>query len=306
MVMTKHKRKAPAPAASRFRASWKGQLRFGLVSFNVEAVNAHSSSGGDIHFNQLHAECHSRIKYQKVCPVHGPVDKSEIVSGYEYAKGKYVEMEAEELNELRSDREKSLSIDNFVAPDKIDPLYFDGRVYYLLPASTDSTEPYQVLVQAMEQKGKYAVGHLVFSGKDQVVLVRPIEGVLVMTMLNYAAEVRTVEDLGTVGSERKIPARTLKLAESLIDSWTDKKFDFAAYEDQYRDRLQELIQAKIAGEEVVEPEETEEAPVINLMDALKKSVAQSRGRQSSNDKPKKGPPPKRSSSRRKSSRKKAS
>jgi DNA end-binding protein Ku len=296
------RRNSPNRPNHPFRATWKGQLRFGLVSFAVEAINVHAAERGDIHFHQLHDECHSRIRYQKVCPVHGQVTNNEIISGYEYEKGKYVEIDADELDELRSDKERSLSIDNFVASDEIDPLYLDGRMYFLVPAATESIEPYQVLVKAMEHRKRYGVGHVVFSGKDQIVLVRPKDGVLMMAMLNYAAEIREPGDLGAVGTDHKVAARTMKLAEDLIDSWTDRKFDFAAYEDKYRHRLEELIADKIAGREVVTPAEEEEAPVINLMDALKRSMAKSRSASSK----RKMPATKATGHRRRTSRKRAS
>jgi DNA end-binding protein Ku len=116
-----------AKQTTTFRSSWKGQIRFGLVSFSVQAINALSKSGGDIHFNQLHAPCHSRIRYKKVCPIHGEVSQDEIVSGYEYERGKYVEFEKDELAELRPESERALSIDTFVAPGAIDAIYLDGR-----------------------------------------------------------------------------------------------------------------------------------------------------------------------------------
>src|SRR5687767_3366341 len=116
---------------TRWRASWKGQLQFGLVSFSVQAINARSPEEGDIHFHQLHAPCHNRIRYEKVCPVHGEVDNDDIVLGYEYARGKYVEMDSEELDQLRTEKERSLTIDSFIDPQEIDPIYFDGRMYYL-------------------------------------------------------------------------------------------------------------------------------------------------------------------------------
>src|ERR1700751_5603160 len=109
------------------RASWKGDIKFGLVTFTVEAFNAMNRSAGDIHFHQLHAKCHSRIHYQKVCPIHGEVSKDEIVSGYEYEKGKYVEIEPEQLDVLRTHEERTLTIDAFVEPNQIDPVYYDGR-----------------------------------------------------------------------------------------------------------------------------------------------------------------------------------
>src|SRR6185503_14317799 len=130
---------------AKHRASWKGNLTFGLVSFPVQAFNARNAEQSDVHFHQLHAECHRRIRYAKMCPVHGEVTNDEIISGYEYAKGKYVEIEPEELDVLRTQTERSLTIDAFVEPDAIDPIYFDGRMYYLAPDGPVAEEPYAVI-----------------------------------------------------------------------------------------------------------------------------------------------------------------
>ena len=115
------------------RYSWKGFLRLSLVSVPVQAVNAEVSGGDKIHFHMLHAPCHNRIRYQKICPVHGEVQNSEIVHGYEYAKGQYVIVEDDDLDAVRSQGDKAINIETFVAPDAIDPMYYDGRTYYLLP-----------------------------------------------------------------------------------------------------------------------------------------------------------------------------
>src|SRR3954453_2312215 len=129
---TKSKGKQGRKSSSQ-RAGWKGQMTFGLVSFPVEAFNALDRQHSDIHFHQIHAQCHRRIHYQKVCPVHGEVSSDEIISGYEYRKGKYIEIEPEELEAVRTKKQRSLTIDAFVNPSTIDPLYFDGRMYYLVP-----------------------------------------------------------------------------------------------------------------------------------------------------------------------------
>lgn len=272
--MAKHKQ-ARKKSRPKHRASWKGQLAFGLVSFPVQAFNALSREGSDIHFHQLHAACHRRIHYQKVCPVHGEVSNDEIVSGYEYGKGRYIEVEPEELDALRTKEERALTIDTFVEPEVIDPLYLDGRMYYLLPDGGAADQPYAVMVQAMEHEAKYAVGQVVFSGKDQIVLVRPLDGVLHMAMLNYAAEIRDPADIATLPKPPRGITREVKLAQSLIKTWTNKSFDFSAYEDRYREKVKELLEAKVEGRDVVAPEEEDEpAEVINLMDALKRSVAQ--------------------------------
>jgi DNA end-binding protein Ku len=272
-------KKTKAKSRPKHRASWRGQLTFGLVSFPVQAMNALNREGSDIHFHQLHATCHSRIRYQKVCPVHGEVSNDEIVSGYEYKKGKYVEIEPEELDALRTERERSLTIDAFLEPDEIDPLYFDGRMYYLQPSGAGAEESYAVVAEAMEREEKVGIGQVVFSGKDQIVLVRPLDGVLHMAMLNYEAEIRPPEQMKVTLHKPKGMLRKVQLAQTLIRSWTERDFDFSQYEDQHRHRVQELVKANIEGREIVAPEENEEPEVVNLMEALKRSVNQvSRGR----------------------------
>lgn len=272
------RQKPPTSGTSRTRerSGWKGNFSFGLVTFAVEAFNALDRSESDIHFNQLHEKCHSRIRYQKVCPVHGPVETDEIVSGYEHRKGKYIEIDPEELSALRTERERALTIDAFVSPETVDPLYFDGRMYYLLPAGNGAEEPYAVIMTAMEQEKRYAVGRVVFSGKDQIVLIRPVDGVLHMAMLNYHAELRPAAKIA-VGLKSRVDSRQAKLARTLVREWSDDAFDFPQYEDTYREKVEELIAAKVKGHELVAPEEEEEEPAtINLMDALKKSLKQAR------------------------------
>lgn len=267
---------AKAPE-TRHRSSWRGPLNFGLVTIPVEAFNAINRDESDIHFHQLHAKCHSRIKYQKVCPIHGPVPANEIVSGFEARKGKYAEFDPDELNALRTERERGLTVDSFVPPEAVDPLYFDGRMYYLLPAASASQEAFDVVVKAMESEGRCGVGRIVMSGKDQIVLLRPLEGLLHMAMLNYAAEIKPPKSLSTRSSTATASSKHLKIAKSLVQQWTEDDFDFTKYEDHYRQQVQKLIKAKIKGKEIEAPKEEEEAPqVLNLMDALQKSLAQAK------------------------------
>src|SRR5579871_6300548 len=127
------------------RSSWKGYLRLSLVSVPVQAINAMASEGGKIHLHLLHSKCHNRIRYEKVCPIHGEVPNDEIVHGYEHAKGQYVVIEDEDVDQLRSEADKAINIDTFVSPSEIDPLYFDGRTYYLLPDGPMGAKPYAVL-----------------------------------------------------------------------------------------------------------------------------------------------------------------
>jgi DNA end-binding protein Ku len=247
-------------------------LRFGLVSFQVEAFNARKPEAGSIAFHQLHQKCHNRIHYEKVCPIHGKVDNDDIVSGYEYSRGRYVEIEPEELDDLRTEHEKALTIDNFVEPEEIDPVYYDGRMYYLVPKGAEAREPYAVFLAALERQGRYGVGQVVFSGKDQVVLIRPYQGALHMAMLNYDAEMREAAEVAGQLPNIRGTDKQVRLAEQLIQSWGDEDFNFADYRDPYLKRLKELIEAKIGGRELVVPEEEEEPEVVNFMDALRKSM----------------------------------
>lgn len=273
-MATKRKK---AKGRSKFRASWRGQLRFGLVSFEVQAINAENKSNSDVHFHMLHAPDHERIHYAKICPKHGEVSSDEIVEGFEVAKGKYVEFDKGELEQLQTNQEKALTIDAFVSSEEIDPIYFDGRMYYLIPSGANSSEPYTLLESAMDKKERWAVGQVVFSGREQLVVVRPLDGVLVMAMLNYDAEIRKPAELKAEFTRARTTPSKLKLAEQLIGKWHDGKFDFSAYTDHYRDKIKAAIAAKKKGE-TFEPETEEEPEVINLMEALKKSVANVGGR----------------------------
>jgi len=247
-------------------------VRFGLVSFPVEAFNARSQEESQLHFHQLHAECHSRIRYQKTCPIHGPVTNDEIVSGYEYTKGSYIEIDPDELENLRSHGERSLTIDTFISPDELDAVYFDGRMYYLSPDGEQAREPYAVFLEALQKENRWGVGQVVFSGKEQVVVVRPYQQALNMALLNYAAAIRDPANTVAPVAQVKDLAKKVRLAEQLIESWSETKFDFAKYEDKYLEQVQAIIDAKVAGREVVVPEVEEEPAVINLMEALRKSM----------------------------------
>ena len=261
-------------SAATHRASWRGPLAFGLVSIPVQAINALNRQQSDIHFHQLHAGCHRRIRYEKVCPVHGQVTSDEIVSGFEVKKGKFVEIEPEEIDAIRTKEERALSIDAFIDSDKIDPVYFDGRMYYLVPDGHSAEEPYAIIVQAMERAGCWGIGQIVLSGKDQLVAVRPLEGRLHMAMLNYDEEIRTPSEVLPRPKLSRAAGKKVQLARTLIQALYSDEFDFMAYDDKYRQRVARLIEAKKKGHELAAPQEAEEEPqVIDLMDALRQSVA---------------------------------
>jgi DNA end-binding protein Ku len=265
------KRQKKMAARSGWRASWKGEMQLGLVRFNVEAINAHSRSGSDIHFHQLHGECHNRIQYEKVCPIHGEVAHEEIVLGYEYGRGKYVEIDPDELDAMRTKEERALRIEEFCAADELDQIYFDGRMYFLAPVAVHDREPYQLVRRALADEGLIGIGQVVFSGKEQLAAILPRERVLAMAMLNYAPELRDPAALG-VGSDSSIPSKNLRLAKELIRSMTSDRFRIAAYEDHYRQRVKQLIASKRRGKPITVPSEEEPSPVLNLMEALERSM----------------------------------
>ena len=147
------------------RPGWSGFLRFNLISVPVKGYNATVPGGGKIGFHLLHANCHSRIQYKKFCPIHGEVDNDEIVSGYEVSKGKYVVVDKEERKGAKTEDDKTISVDAFVRPDSIDPLYFSGRTYYLVPDGKVGQQPYSVIMEAMREQERYAVARVVFGGR---------------------------------------------------------------------------------------------------------------------------------------------
>lgn len=255
-------------------ASWKGYLKISLVSVPVKAYTASSSSGGRISLNQLHAECHSRIQQKKTCPIHGEIPNDQIVSGYEYTKGQYVVIDTDELEKLRTESDRSINISTFVKQDTVDPLYHSGKNYYLVPDGPVGQKPYQLIHDAMEHQKVNAVAQVVISKREELVLVRPIDKLLVMTALNFATEVKEPNSF----FDELVPAESSKqelaLANQLIEALTSEKFDLSAYHDLYTEKLTQLIEAKVAGQEIVAPPSAEQPQVINLMDAIKASMQQ--------------------------------
>lgn len=256
------------------RSSWKGYLKVSLVSVPVKAYTATSSSGSPISLNQLHEECHSRIKYQKVCPVHGEVKASEIVSGYEFAKGQYVIIDTDELDTLRTEGDKSISVDAFVPTDVIDPIYHSGKTYYLVPDGPVGQKPYALLRQAMEESGVQGVAQVVIGKKEQLVLIRPMENLIAMTVLEYESQVKKASAFEDEIVETEAADEEIELTKTLLERLTREELDLADYPDKYTQKLTQLIEAKVEGKELVSPPAEEEPSVINLMEALKASVQQ--------------------------------
>jgi DNA end-binding protein Ku len=254
------------------RSSWKGFIRLSLVSVPVKAFTASAGGGSEIRLNQLHGECHSRINYKKTCPIHGEVPNDQIVSGYEYAKGQYVIVDPEELDKIRTEDEKAISIDTFIEPEAVDPMYSSGRTYYLVPDGPIGQKPYSVLHDGMVDLGRHAVGQVTMHGRQQLVWLRPVNGLLTMTMLSYDSQVTKPATFEGELTKTPVEPEELKLAKTLIEASTAEKFDIAKYKDDYTEKLTQLIEAKVAGKEIVAPPVHEQAQIINLMDALRQSV----------------------------------
>jgi len=254
------------------RAYWSGRIRLALVSIPVEVLPA-TKSTSRISFNQIHEPSGKRIRYEKVVPGIGPVDASEIVKGYEVEKNKYVLLTDEEINDVKLEAKKSIDLTQFVDDDAIDPVYFD-RPFYIVPSEEDedAAEAYIVLRDALKKTKKIGLGQLVVRGQGSIVAIKPYGKGLLLETLRYADEIRKPGEAFDTLPSKKVDADLVSLAEELIEK---KAGDFQPekFKDTYTAALRELIKAK---QEKRAPREIEEAPpvsnVINLMDALKRSV----------------------------------
>jgi DNA end-binding protein Ku len=258
------------------RAAWKGYLKISLVSFPVQAYVGSSGESPGIRLNQLHRECHSRIRYVKTCPIHGEVPNDEIVSGYEYSKDQYVEIDPKELAKLRPEGDRSINVDTFVPPEAIDSAYLAGKTYYVLPDGKVGEKPYQLVCEALEAEGLNAVGRMMITTREHVVRIRPLQGVLTVELLEYAAQVRTPADFTADLVDTHPTAQEKKLTRQLISSMAEKSVDLASYADEYSDSIRKLIEAKVEGKELVAAAPAEEPAVVNIMDALRASMAKSK------------------------------
>ncbi len=255
------------------RTSWKGHVQLGLVSVPVKAFTANNTSE-TIRLNQLHKECNQRVRYKKVCPEHGELKQSDIVSGYEYTKDSYVIIDPDELAKIRSQSDRSISVEGFVKSEEVDPIFHAGKTYYLLPDGVAGNRPYALLARGMSEAGVNAIARIVISRRGQLVLLRPSDGMLVMTMLNYAKTVKAADEFKKELSAEETTDDEMALTSTLIKASTIDDFDIENYEDAYAENLKKLIQMKLDGEEIVQAAEPEEPKIVNLMEALKQSVAE--------------------------------
>jgi DNA end-binding protein Ku len=251
------------------RATWNGFLKISLVNIPIKVFPATESSGS-ISFNQLHGDCQTRIQQKRWCPhCNREVPMSEIVKGYEFEKGRYVVVSEEEMAQVRPASTRVIDLVQFSDDSSIDPMYVD-RTYYLAPDGKVAAEAFAVMRDGM--KGKVGVGKLALYGREYLVAVRPHERGIVMHTLHHAAEIRSID---TVDELRAVPdavkPEEMKLARQVIQTF-EQPLNLADYKDEYREGLQRIIDAKIAGEEIVAPEAAAPPKVVNLMDALRKSL----------------------------------
>ncbi|MBO9671097.1 MAG: Ku protein [Sphingobium sp.] len=257
------------------RAYWQGQIRLALVSIPVEVYPA-TRSGTSISFHQIHEPSGKRIRYEKVAPGIGPVDRDEIVKGYELSKGNYVLLDEEEIEAVKIESRKTLDLVQFVEASEIDVLYYE-KPYFVVPADDLAEEAYVVLRDALRQTRKVGLGQLSVRGREQLVSLKPCGRGLIMEVLRYADEVQKAQGYFRGIGEKDPDPELLDLAATLIDKKT-APFEPGEYHDRYVDALHKLIdkKAKAKGkrilEDVEEPTRPSGANVIDLMAALKKSV----------------------------------
>ena len=253
------------------RPIWKGTISFGMVTIPVRLYTATESK--DISFRQLHEPDNARIQYQRYCPVDDrKVEMDEIVKGYEYTKDRYVIVTDEDFENLPVAGKRTIELSAFVDARDIDPIYYE-KTYYLEPEEIGA-KPYALLVKALEEKGKTAIGKIAIRSRERLCALRLMHGQLALETLLYADEVRPQEGI----DEIVVSEAEMKVALALIEL-LEEKFDISRYHDEYRVALTQLIEAKLEGHEIVAPEEPEEAaPVVDLMAALKASVEAARAR----------------------------
>ena len=251
------------------RPTWKGFLKVSLVNIPVKVFPATEPSA-TLSFNQLHSVCQTRIQQKRWCPsCEREVANTELSKGYEFEKGRYVVVTDEDLEKVRVDTTRVINLVQFSDEESLDPIYVD-KAYYLAPDGPMGGDAFAVMREGM--KGKVGIGKLALYGREYLVAVKPQGRGLVMYTLHHAAEIRSmnaVDELGTIPAQVK--AEEIKLAKQVIGTF-DGKLDLSRYHDDYRDGLMKIIEAKIAGEEVVAPEVEAPPKVVNLMEALRKSL----------------------------------
>jgi DNA end-binding protein Ku len=251
------------------RPTWKGYLKISLVTIPIKVFPA-TDAGATLSFNQLHAECQTRIQQKRWCPhCEREVPNTDIVKGYEFEKGRYVVMDEEDIEKVRVDSTRVINLEKFTTDSAIDPIYLE-RPYYLAPDGPVASEAFAVVREGME--GMAGIGKVALYGREYLVKVQPRERGLIMYTLRHTEEIRAMDGIDELGQmPAKVKADEVKLARQVMSTF-EGELDFKAYRDEYQDGLREIINAKVEGREIVAPEVEAPPKVVNLMDALRRSL----------------------------------
>jgi DNA end-binding protein Ku len=251
------------------RPTWKGYLKISLVNIPVKVFPA-TDAGATLSFNQLHAECQTRIQQKRWCPhCQKEVPSSDLVKGFEFEKGRYVVIEDEDIEKVRVESTRVINLEKFTDDDAIDPIYLE-RPYYLAPDGPVAKEAFAVIREGM--KGKAGIGKVALYGREYLIKVQPRERGLVMYTLRHAGEIRSMDAIDELADmPETVRPDEVKLARQVIGTF-EGEVDFRSYKDEYQEGLREIIDAKIGGREIVTQEVEAPPKVVNLMDALRKSL----------------------------------
>jgi DNA end-binding protein Ku len=262
--------------AERIRTFWKGQLRLALVTIPVRLVTALAREK-QIHFHQVDRNTKKRIRYEKVVPGVGEVDKEDIVYGYEVEPGNYVLLEPEELDNLKLESRHTIELVQFVDACDIDPLYFE-RPYYVVPDGEDAEEPYRVMRDALRSEKKVGIGQLTLRGREDLVALEPCGNGMMLETLHYANEIRDADSVFEGIGHGRLRQGLIEMAKDLIEQ-RSAPFDASAYKNHYADALRQLVNSKLKGGKQVAVGEEEAEPaggkVIDFTEALKRSLQKS-------------------------------
>jgi DNA end-binding protein Ku len=251
------------------RSIGSGTISFGLVSIPFKLFTA--TSAKSVSFNMLHKACGSRLKQQLLCPVENVVvERSDTIRGFEYARDQYVKFTDEELKSMEAARTGTLELQEIVPADSVDFLYIE-KTYFIGP-DKGGDRAYRLLAEALERAKRVAVGRFAQRGKDNLVLVRPYRKGLILHECYYADEVRAFDDVDTGGAFEFKPME-LDLADKLVEQLQRDKFEPSRFRDEWADKVRAAVEKKIAGEEVMTAPEAPKAQIIDLLEALKRSVA---------------------------------
>jgi DNA end-binding protein Ku len=247
---------------------WKGALTFGLLSIPIRLYAAARSERTSLH--QLHDKCHTRLRQPLFCPTcNRIVNRNEVIKGFEYEKGQYVTVDKEDLKKITPESGKSMEILAFVKGEQIDPIYFDSS--YLALPDKDANKPYQLLLKALEDTGRVGIAQFTMHQREYTVFVRPRNGGITVHTMYFANEIRQVPGYGEKPKNMQLKPQETKLAEQLVESLSED-FNPAQYHDTYQDQLRALVEAKQKGKTFAEKAPPKHAKVIDMMDALKRSV----------------------------------